>query len=344
MKKSTWIGIVSAAALCVLIVISLVSMSQNPAISDKMEQSIAKVKVRYAVMDADDAFAEKIENAASNDFMQTEVPEKTPEPTPEPIADGDVQVTGSDAAPEPTLEEKNMAAAKQGVLLVFMPEPEEMSAITGPAVILTDEPENLPDNVSVVITDSDAAAEAAWDVLYSFPSHCSPIRTISLFAGRDRAYELQQELIAAGKLHDKGTYIEGTGMGTPEKWIEEAINAVPVGLLDTIYAESESLAKAAYDALKAAKRNDSVEVICSEVSEDLVALMIEDHWLMGACAGTNLNRAAEEMLRLAAKLTETGETETVALSTEAICSDDVLELYGSGVTEPTEIMNKLLEK
>ena len=61
--------------------------------------------------------------------------------------------------------------------------------------------------------------------------------------------------------------------------------------MDTIYAENAELAKAAYAALKAANRNDSVEVICAELTEELVSLMIEDHWLMGACVGVNMNEA-----------------------------------------------------
>lgn len=124
MKKGTWIAIISVAVLSVLIAISLMQMSPNPAISDKMNQSIAKIKVRYAMVNASEEFQEIVEEAAGDDFEQTEIPEKTPEPTPEPIGEN-VQVTSSNATPEPELtqEQKNMEAAKEGVSLVYMPQP-----------------------------------------------------------------------------------------------------------------------------------------------------------------------------------------------------------------------------
>lgn len=114
--------------------------------------------------------------------------------------------------------------------------------------------------------------------------------------------------------------------------------------MDTIYAENAELAKAAYAALKAANRNDSVEVICAELTEELVSLMIEDHWLMGACVGVNMNEAAEDMLKLAEQLTTTGAVSVINLEIGAICSDDVMELYKSGVTEPAEIVKQLLSR
>lgn len=218
MKKGTWIAIISVAALSVLIAISLMQMSPNPAISDKMNQSIAKIKVRYAMVNASEEFQKIVEEAAGGDFEQTEIPEKTPEPTPEPIGEN-VQVTSSNATPEPELtqEQKNMEAAKEGVSLVYMPQPGDVPEISGPAVILTDKPHIIPENTSGVTFDGDAVAMASWEVLYSYPSHCFPVRTLSLFASDNEAgYKIQQEMVAEGKLQDKGTYFFGTGMGTPE--------------------------------------------------------------------------------------------------------------------------------
>ena len=122
MKRGTWIAIISVAVLSVLVAMSLMQMSPNPAISDKMNQSIAKINVRYAMVNASEEFRKIIEEAAGSNFEQTEIPEKTPAPTPEPI-DDDVQATSSDATPEPELtrEQKNMEAAKQGVSLIYMP-------------------------------------------------------------------------------------------------------------------------------------------------------------------------------------------------------------------------------
>ena len=45
MKKGTWIAIISVAALSVLIAISLMQMSPNPAISDKMNQSLSLIHI-----------------------------------------------------------------------------------------------------------------------------------------------------------------------------------------------------------------------------------------------------------------------------------------------------------
>ena len=346
MKKGTWIAIISIAVLSVLVTMSLMQMSPNPAISNKMNQSIAKIKVRYAMVNASEEFQKIVEEAAGSDFEQAEIPEKTPAPTPEPIGDA-VQATSSDATPEPELtqEQKNMAAAKEGVSLVYMPQPGDVPEISGPAVILTDKPHIIPDNTSGVTFDGDAVAMASWEVLYSYPSHCSPVRVLSLFADDGgTAYGIQQEMIAQGKLQDKGTYFYGSGMGTPEKWTEKALSKIPAGLLDTVYAENAELAKAAYKALKAADRNDSVEVICAELTDELVALMIEDHWLMGACAGVNMNEAAEDMLKLAEQLAATGQVSVISLEVGAICSDDVMELYKSGVTEPAEIIKQLLSR
>ena len=76
----------------------------------------------------------------------------------------------------------------------------------------------------------------------------------------------------------------------------------------------------------------------------MVSLMIEDHWLMGACVGVNMNDAAENMLKLAEQLTTTGAVSVINLEIGAICSEDVMELYQSGVTEPAEIIKQLLNR
>ena len=74
MKKGTWIAIIFVAALSVLIAISLMQMSPNPAISDKMNQSIAKIKVRYAMVNASEEFQKIVEEAADGDFVRDRVP------------------------------------------------------------------------------------------------------------------------------------------------------------------------------------------------------------------------------------------------------------------------------
>ena len=65
---------------------------------------------------------------------------------------------------------------------------------------------------------------------------------------------------------------------------------------------------------------------------------------VGACVGVNMNEAAEDMLKLAEQLTATGAVSVINLEIGAICSEDVMELYQSGVTEPAEIIKQLLNR
>ena len=65
---------------------------------------------------------------------------------------------------------------------------------------------------------------------------------------------------------------------------------------------------------------------------------------VGACVGVNMNEAAEDMLKLAEQLTTTGAVSVINLEIGAICSEDVMELYQSGVTEPAEIIKQLLNR
>ena len=58
----------------------------------------------------------------------------------------------------------------------------------------------------------------------------------------------------------------------------------------------------------------------------------------------NMNEAAEDMLKLAEQLTTTGAVSVINLEIGAICSEDVMELYQSGVTEPAEIIKQLLNR
>lgn len=155
--------------------------------------------------------------------------------------------------------------------------------------------------------------------------------------------EIFDAMLAEGKLQDKGTYIEGVSEQTAEEWAAEMLENITVGLLDTIYAETEDLAVAAYNALTAAERNDSVEVICPVLSEKLIELMVQDHWSMGVCVGVSLEEGAKTMLELADELMETGKVKIVSLEPKVIYSDDVKEIVDSGIEEIPEILNSLMK-
>ncbi len=228
------------------------------------------------------------------------------------------------------------------VTLVYMPEPGTLSEAAGNEVVLTDAPEQVPDDVSTVAIDHDAAVWAAWDALYNYPSHCTPIRLLTLTeGGASLSRERFDIMLEEGKLQDKGSYIESQSEQPAGEWVAQRLADIPVGLLDTIYAETEELAIAAYNALRAAERNDSVEVICPVLTDTLVELMVEDHWSMGVCVGVTPKVEARAMLELAEELMETGRTRTIYLDPLVIYSDDVKALVDSGVTDVFDIMDAL---
>ena len=66
--------------------------------------------------------------------------------------------------------------------------------------------------------------------------------------------------------------------------------------------------------------------------------------MMVMYVGVNMNEAAEDMLKLAEQLTTTGAVSVINLEIGAICSEDVMEIYQSGVTEPAEIIKQLLNR
>lgn len=274
-----------------------------------------------------------------------------PEPTPVPVkmtvisasddfsdmveaqAGIEVQISAAD----------NVEDAGWDVALLYMPEASELNGIEGSGVVLTDDPARIPEDVATVAIDNDAAVQAAWDALYTYPAHSTPIRILTLTeGGASLSREIFDIMLSEGKLQDKGNYIQSWSEQLPEEWVAERLAAIPVGLLDTIYAETEELAVAAYNALRAAERNDSVEVICPVLSESLIELMVEDHWSMGVCVGVSMKEGAEAMLELAEELVETGAANTVTLEPKVVYSDDVKALVDSGVTDIAEIMDSLV--
>lgn len=280
----------------------------------------------------------------------TAVVSQQPEPTPIPVrmtvvsaSEDFSQTVESQAGDQVQISAAdNIEDADFDVALVYMPAPGLLNDTTGCEVVLTDDPNHIPDNISAVAIDNDAAVSAAWDALYTYPSHCAPIRILTLTqVGAGLSREIFDIMLAEGKLQDKGNYIQSQSQQDAEEWVAERLAEIPVGLLDTIYADTEELAIAAYNALRAADRNDSVEVICPVLTDTLIQLMVEDHWSMGVCVGVSMEAGAAAMLELAEDLVKTGEAKKVSVEPAVVYSDDVKALVDSGITDVAEIMDKL---
>lgn len=144
-------------------------------------------------------------------------------------------------------------------------------------------------------------AEIAWETLFAYPAHEAPVRVLALFKEADSPGDaLYQRMLTEGKLMAKGAYYANAD-GSPKNWTQKALKGVSIGLLDSIYAETPELALAAYEALREAGRNDSVEVICAGITEDVMAAMKKDRFSMGAAAGVYQNQIqviyAEDLMR-----------------------------------------------
>lgn len=125
----------------------------------------------------------------------------------------------------------------------------------------------------------------AWEALFTYTAHEAPVRVLALLTNEGSPGDvLFQNMLQEGKLMNRGAFYSDSGEG-PKAWVAEALLGVPVGLLDSIYAETPALAMAAYEALREAGRNDSVEVISAGITEEVIFAMQEDHFAMGAAAG-----------------------------------------------------------
>lgn len=210
-----------------------------------------------------------------------------------------------------SLQGGDVPAFVKNLALVQTPSPTPMLA---PTPTPTPAPTPTP-----LVEDPAECAAMAWDALFSYPSHEAPIRVLALLDAPGSPGDcIFQEMVQDGKLQPKGVYYanlppetpapsespaEGetpmpaeTPEGTPTlpldpgTWTAQALDGVTVGLLDSIYAEAPQLAMDAYRALRAANRNDAVEVICAGITQEILDAMVEDHFSMGAAAGLYENQ------------------------------------------------------
>ena len=189
-----------------------------------------------------------------------------------------------------------------------------------PIPTLAPTPTPTPVPTPTPLTEDPAECAAmAWDALFTYPAHEAPIRVLALLDTPGSPGDcIFQEMVQDGKLQPKGVYYanlppetpapsgsppegetpapEETPAGTPAlpldagAWTAQALDGVPVGLLDSIYGETPQLAMEAYRALRAANRNDAVEVICAGITQEILDAMVEDHFSMGAAAGLYENQ------------------------------------------------------
>lgn len=182
-------------------------------------------------------------------------------------------------------------------------------------------------------------SKEALDVLFNYPAHESPIRALGVFESADSAAAKEYSaMISAGKIYDKGQY---TGSGDAKEWTANSLSKVIPGLLDTIYADNEKLAIQAYDALRAADRNDAVEIISNGISSEVVNAMLEDHFSMGAAVGANLWSAGALSFRMALQAYLENEVQDYSYSAITVYSDDVLAACKDGGMSVAEYMVSL---
>lgn len=195
---------------------------------------------------------------------------------------------------------------------------ENLTLVQTPSPIPTLAPTPTPTPVPTptpLTEDPAECAAMAWDALFTYPAHEAPIRVLALLDAPGSPGDcIFQEMVQDGKLQPKGVYYANLPPETPAPsespaegetpmpaetpalpldagaWTAQALDGVPVGLLDSIYAETPQLAMDAYRALRAANRNDAVEVICAGITQEILDAMVEDHFSMGAAAGLYENQ------------------------------------------------------
>lgn len=206
-----------------------------------------------------------------------------------------------------SLQGGDVPAFVKNLALVQTPSPTPMLA---PTPTPTPAPTPTP-----LVEDPAECAAMAWEALFSYPSHEAPIRVLALLDAPGSPGDcIFQEMVQDGKLQPKGVYYANLPPETPAPsespaegetpmpaetpalpldpgaWTAQALDGVTVGLLDSIYAETPQLAMDAYRALRAANRNDAVEVICAGITQEVLDAMAEDHFSMGAAAGLYENQ------------------------------------------------------
>ena len=211
-----------------------------------------------------------------------------PEPTPEPegmqkVFGRDVTLAALGEFPEGMKTAMLAEAEACGIPLNFADTAEEAAA-ADLAILLDPEEAMLPQfpQKVVISADADLAArtdgifltqegtvELAFDALMNYSGHEAPVRVIGIFTDENSpAFAQYNTMIAEGKLQSRGVIFAGE---TCKEELSARLDEIVPGLLDSIYAEEETLALLAYDVLKEAQRGDAVEVIAPVLSDAILA-------------------------------------------------------------------------
>lgn len=236
-------------------------------------------------------------------------------------------------------------AADHDVLIACKADAAALAGVSVPVVFYAADEADISDHGYGIVYDSAEEPRAALEAMFTYPSHEAPVRLIGLFPDMDCAassgyVRMQRE----GKLQSKGACAVFASDGIdPEAWAAETLDNITVGVLDTVFAADETLARAAFAALKAAERNDAVEVCTQGLTPWHVEAMLEDHFLMGTAVGANEYGAGMLAVRMAAFLLSGRDGELAAVTLQPLCvrSDEVTALYREGVTEPMALITAL---
>lgn len=157
----------------------------------------------------------------------------------------------------------------------------------------------VPEDIPALVYRNEGAAEAALDAAITHPPHDTPVRLVGLFtSSASDAYRAWAEGVESGRIFVKAVYYADGEDADLGAWMENRLSKTYPGMLDGIYAETAELAIRATDALVAAGRSD-IEVFSAEVTDPVLAKMLEYPGILVSATGANPVRAGR-MLREAA--------------------------------------------
>ncbi|MEG1548438.1 MAG: hypothetical protein RR232_07940 [Clostridia bacterium] len=237
-----------------------------------------------------------------------------------------------------TISKVSSAAQANGFDLVIAYKPDSVADITVPLIVYTEGEDNVPDNGRKIIYNKNEEQDAALEVMRTFVSHEAPVRMLGVFAGEHGEAQIACQMMEdEGKAQIKGTC---TDLNAGEQ-ITKLLDEIPVGVLDTIFTENGELAMEAYGALKAAERNDAVEVITMGLDIELVRAMVENHFLMGAATGANEWSSGALALRMGLSLLSQERVGDYEIKPFTVYSDEVIAATKAGEDDIESIIMKL---
>jgi len=185
----------------------------------------------------------------------------------------------------------NEAAQDADAMIAFLPQPAEnatsLNDLNKPTAVFEANKSRVPEGISHFYYESDGELDMAFDAALTYPPHDTPVRLILIFESADSpAYTAYQKLYDEGKIFPKEIYIASDEELPVGEWLIEKLNSYVEGMLDAVYAENETLAIKAGDALSVLNRTD-MEVFCPGVTEDVLSRMHRDPEVFAQAVGRN---------------------------------------------------------